>query len=271
MTPDADEVAQRLLAAFDAGRQIDPLTNVTPDLTMAGAYDIAARIHRLRLARGETPAGRKIGFTNRTIWDIYNVAAPIWGWIYRDGVRFPPADSGSVALPALPELRIEPEIAFRFARSPSAAMTDADLAGCIDGVAHGFELVFSLYPGWTFRAPDTAAAFGMHAGLLLGPFRDPAPLLSDGGAPLSDLSITLDGPKTTLTGKGADVLDGPLQALRYLLTEIARTPDAAPIDPGEVVTTGTLTDAAPIAPGQTWSTRIEGIPLSGLSVTFAHA
>lgn len=271
MTTDAKAEAQRLLAAFDAGRQIDPLTDANPDLTMAGAYGIADQAHRLRLARGETPIGRKIGFTNRTIWDIYNVAAPIWGWVYKAGMQPVPADGGPVALPALPELRIEPEIVFRFARSPSAEMTDADLAGCIDGVAHGFELVFSLYPDWTFRAADTAAAFGLHAGLLLGPFHDPAPLLSEGGAPLSGLEIMLEGPDTTLTGTGADVLGGPLQALRYLLSEIARTPDAQPIGPGEIVTTGTLTDAAPIAPGETWSTRIKGIPLSGLSVAFARA
>jgi len=42
----------------------------------------------------------------------------------------------------------------------------------------------------------------------------------------------------------------------------------APVQAGEIVTTGTLTAALPVSPGQTWTTVIEGIDLSGLSITF---
>jgi 2-oxo-3-hexenedioate decarboxylase len=271
MTPNLTDVARRLLATFDAGGQIEPLSDADPDLTLAQAYGIAAEIHHARLARGEIPAGRKIGFTNRTIWDTYNVSAPVWGWIYEGGLRALSPDDGPTSLPDLPDLRIEPEIAFRIAQEPSAQMTDAELAACIDGVAHAFELVFSVYPKWRFCAPDTAAAFGMHAGLLLGPFHEPEAFLKDAGKPISNLAITLDGPGVSLAGHGFDVLGGPLQALRHLLRELAATPGAASIRAGEIVSTGTLTDAAPIRPGETWRTCIQGVPLSGLSVTFADA
>ena len=40
-----------------------------------------------REARGERPIGRKIGFTNRTIWAEYGVYAPIWGYVYDGTVR----------------------------------------------------------------------------------------------------------------------------------------------------------------------------------------
>jgi 2-oxo-3-hexenedioate decarboxylase len=79
----------------------------------------------------------------------------------------------------------------------------------------------------------------------------------------------LRGPEDSLTGSGADVLGGPLLALHYLVDQVARMPGAGPIQPGEVVTTGTLTDARPIAPGQCWSTAFDTPLLSGLSVTFA--
>ncbi|NBO20261.1 MAG: hydratase, partial [Proteobacteria bacterium] len=36
----------------------------------------------LRLARGERGRGFKLGFTNRSIWPIYGVYAPIWGTVY---------------------------------------------------------------------------------------------------------------------------------------------------------------------------------------------
>lgn len=266
---DAATQAALLLAAYDSGTQIAPLSDADPSLTLAGGYAIAAEIHALRLRRGDRAVGRKIGFTNRTIWPIYNVHGPIWNWVYAQSLMPMPADGRPVTLPRLPDLRIEPEIAFRLVRTPEPDMDDANLAACIGGVAHGFELVFSVYPGWKFTAADTAAAFGMHAALLLGPWHAAGPLLANAGEALSGLSIALEGPGRTLRGRGSDVLGGPLQALRFLLDEIAMMPDAPPIAPGEVVTTGTLTDAAAIAPGDTWSTRIEGADLPGLTVTFA--
>jgi 2-oxo-3-hexenedioate decarboxylase len=36
----------------------------------------------MRETRGEMPSGRKIGFTNRTIWAEYNVYGPIWGYVH---------------------------------------------------------------------------------------------------------------------------------------------------------------------------------------------
>src|SRR5436190_466569 len=70
--------AAALLDAQAARRQIAP----SAGLTMPQAYRIAAEIRDLRLARGERIVGRKIGFTNRTIWDEYGVHAPIWGYVY---------------------------------------------------------------------------------------------------------------------------------------------------------------------------------------------
>ena len=51
-------------------------------------------------------------------------------------------------------------------------------------------------------------------------------------------------------GRGRNVLGGPIQALRFLVEEIARYPVNAPIGAGEIVTTGTLTDAQPARPGE---------------------
>jgi 2-oxo-3-hexenedioate decarboxylase len=44
-------------------------------------------VRSLREARGEKVLGRKIGFTNRTIWEQYGVYAPIWGYVYDTTVR----------------------------------------------------------------------------------------------------------------------------------------------------------------------------------------
>ena len=120
-----------------------------------------------RQTRGERPIGRKIGFTNRTTWPDY---APMWGYVYDRTVHDLAGLGGTFSLAGLAEPRIEPEIGFRLAATPTPGMDERALLGCIDGVAHGFEIVRSNFPGWGFTAPDAVAAFGLHGALLLGPW-----------------------------------------------------------------------------------------------------
>ena len=72
-TIDADAIAAEVLAALDAPRQIAPFSSRPAGLTQDDAYAVSARLVDLRRARGETAVGRKIGFTNRTIWPEYGV------------------------------------------------------------------------------------------------------------------------------------------------------------------------------------------------------
>jgi 2-oxo-3-hexenedioate decarboxylase len=65
-------------------------------------------------------------------------------------------------------------------------------------------------------------------------------------------------------GGGELVLGSPLNALAHLIRLLATLPGHPAIEAGEIVTTGTLTDAMPVVAGETWSTRLEGLPLPGL-------
>ena len=53
------------------------------------------------------------------------------------------------------------------------------------------------------------------------------------------------------TGRGSDVLGGPLDALHWLLLGLP-----GGLRAGEIVTTGTLTQALPVEPGQRWRHRL---------------
>ena len=79
--PEYEAIATEALAAMEGGRQIAPFSARYPGLTLDDAYRISARLCALRTARGERVIGRKIGFTNRTIWAEYGVHAPIWGFV----------------------------------------------------------------------------------------------------------------------------------------------------------------------------------------------
>src|SRR5215470_19529033 len=165
--PDHEAIATEALAAMDGARQIAPFSVRYPGLSLDDAYRISARLCALRTARGERVIGRKIGFTNRTIWAEYGVYAPMWGFMFASTVR-DLAACDTLSLAPFAEPRIEPEIVFGLARSPTPDMDEAALLGCIDWIAHGFEIVQSVFPGWKFTAADTVIVNSLHGALLIG-------------------------------------------------------------------------------------------------------
>ncbi|MEY2460286.1 MAG: hypothetical protein QOG30_2116, partial [Acidimicrobiaceae bacterium] len=74
--------ADIVLDAFRSQRLVGLLSDADPSLDEDGAYAIAAEVNVRRVAAGESPVGRKIGFTNRNTWPQYDVGAPIWGYVY---------------------------------------------------------------------------------------------------------------------------------------------------------------------------------------------
>ena len=86
---------------------------------------------------------------------------------------------------------------------------------------------------------------------------------------LATFRVTLFRDGTQIdTGRGSNVLDGPLSALRHLVELLASDPFNPQLSAGEIVTTGTLTRAFPVVAGETWSTAPGDIPLEGISITF---
>jgi 2-oxo-3-hexenedioate decarboxylase len=259
-------LAARLLAAYDAGRLLPLPSAADPAFDLRAAFAVAEELRRLRIARGEKPVGYKIGFTNRSIWQRYGVHQPIWGPVW-DSTTTQLADATTrVSLTGLSQPRLEPEVVFGFARPPRAGMNLAELQGCLDWVAHGFEIVHTHFDGWRFTAADTVADFALHGRLRIGP-RVPVqgwPTLADDLAALH-VELLCDG-RVVDSGQGAVVLDGPLNALRLWVDAMAQHTPGWPVRPGDVVTTGTITDAWPLAAGQHWQTRLSDSRLAALAL-----
>jgi 2-oxo-3-hexenedioate decarboxylase len=195
----------------------------------------------------------------------------MWAHVYDSTVTFWEDTSGTLSIGHLAEPRIEPEICLHFKSSPAGAESEEEILACIDWIAHSVEIVQSHFPAWKFKAPDTAADFGLHGALIVGPptrieqLGPPTDLI----AALRTFGLTLsrDG-EVVATGGGALVLDSPLLAFAHLLSVLKEQPDRDPVQAGEIVTTGTLTAAMPIQAGQTWSTSFEGLALRGNTITF---
>jgi 2-oxo-3-hexenedioate decarboxylase len=260
-------MAETVLEAFSSHRLIPPLSSQDDSLGEDAAYAIASRIHARRARRGETTVGRKIGFTNRTIWPRYGVWAPIWGYMYDSTVHHAPNGHARVPVDHLLQPHIEPEIQLHFASTPPVTRDEQAILECIDWIAHGFELVQCPFPDWKFEAVDTIAACGLHGALVIGP-RVTVADIEDCARKLREFTLTLSkNGQEQVSGGGANVLDSPLLAFAHLAEVLATQPQATPIRAGDVVTTGTLTVPLPVAPDDTFDVALGGIELPGLTLT----
>jgi 2-oxo-3-hexenedioate decarboxylase len=266
---DVAAIAEEAFAVLDTGRQVAPFSERFPGFNLEAAYHVTDAVRQMREARGEVPVGRKIGFTNRTIWEEYGVAAPMWGFTYDRTVHDLADLGGTFALEGLAEPRIEPEIIFGLAVAPAPGMDERALLGCIGWVAHGFELVQSIHPRWEFALADTVAAYGLHGALLIGPRQAIASQRDEWERTLATFEIALRRDGVVVDrGKAANVLGGPLSALSHLNNLLAEDPVNPPLAAGEIVTTGTLTRAFPVAPGESWATELNGVALDGVAIRF---
>ena len=262
-------IAAEAFAALGNAPQIPPFSSRPQGLSVDDAYRVTPLVRQMYEASGAKVLGRKIGFTNRTIWAQYGVYAPIWGYVFDRTVH----DLATVeALPLTPfsEPRIEPEIVFGLAAAPSAQMDETALMSCIAWVALGFEIVQSIFPGWKFSAADTVAANGVHGALLIGPRHPFAPRAAEWQRTLSAFEIDLNCDEQLIDrGQADNVLGGPLSALRHLVGLLAPDPVNPPLAAGEIVSTGTLTRAMPVTSGEAWTAAPKGIALDAIELRFS--
>ena len=259
-----DAIARRIKVAQDTRARLPPITAERPDFDVDSAYAVALAVHRARIAEGAVPVGRKLGFTNRNIWDEYGVRQPNWAYVYDRTVVRASSSRYRCDLSRYVDPRIEPEIVFHFASAPPRTNDLAAILAAVDWIAHGFEIVQSHFPGWKFQAADTTADSALHGMLLVG---EPRPIEQLGG----DLATALESfalalacnGETRDVGYGRNVLGSPLAALAHLIALLAEQ-GCEPLAAGEIVTTGTVTAAYPIRPGEQWSTRLDGLALPGL-------
>jgi 2-oxo-3-hexenedioate decarboxylase len=236
---------------------------------MPAAYRVLQLVHEMHTDEGYIPVGRKIGFTNPEMWNIYGVREPIWAFLYDRTVVHVKGGSAVCDISRFSEPKIEPEIVLHFHSAPPPTGGLEEILDSIDWIAHGIEIVQSHFPGWKFRAADTVSDCSLHGTLLVG---KPLETKNLGPAPISqleDFSVTLacDG-RIVENGKGSNVLGSPLKAVRHLMGVIAKQPSSLALGAGEMATTGTLTPARSVQPGETWKTEFSGISLSGLTVAF---
>ena len=232
-----EEIASEVSSSISLAKQIEPFSKRGLVLSLQEAYDVAG-IVRQKLGQTEI-IGRKIGFTNRNIWNIYDVDQPIWGPITKSSVSFFESNFLKIDLSQFCEPRIEPEIVVCLKQTPKDGSEKTEIY--LDWVAPGFEIVDSIYPNWKFSLTDAIASGGLHGCLVVGKkFKVNDRTERD----LIDVGVSLyRGGRMEEAGTGANVLDGPVSAIRYLHSGLSKIKNQDALSTGDIITTGTMTDA----------------------------
>ena len=162
------------------------------------------------------------------------------------------------------EPRIEPEIVVCLKQKPKHGSENPEIY--LDWIAPGFEIVDSIYPNWKFSLTDAIASGGLHGCLIVGKKFEVNDQTEQN---LIDVEVSLykDG-RLEEAGTGANVLDGPVSAIRYLHSGLSRIRNQDALSAGNIITTGTMTDAKPIYPKEKWSAKFDGVIGSELNIQF---
>src|SRR5437773_11069055 len=95
---DLKPIADALIAAYDTATTLPPITASAPDFSVADGYAVLHDIETRRRAQGWEAVGRKIGFTNRTIWPRYGVHQPVRRHVWTYMVHVARGGEGALVL-----------------------------------------------------------------------------------------------------------------------------------------------------------------------------
>lgn len=265
---DTVALAQEFLDARPLGAPVIPPSHRYEGWNLAAAYEVGSEIYKKRREAGWNPVGRKIGFTNKTIWPSLGMDTVIWAYVYEQTVRFAENNQAELSLSNTHSCLIEPEIVFKLKAPITAADTeDVAILEKVEWLALGYEVVDCNFPDWKFAPTDAVADFGLHWRLIIGdtfPVTNPEKLAGE----LRSFRATLfKNGEVAAQGTGSDVLDSPALALGWLARTLDQQGDI-PLAAGEIVTTGTITPAPIVHPSEFWHTTLEGINLSPLTLSF---
>jgi len=232
------EALARLLDTAARERQPMAQLTATQKLSLDDAYAIQRHLVELRIARGETRTGVKMGFTSREKMQQMGIDEMIWGSLTSGSLV---EDGGSIRLGDFLHPRAEAEIAFLLRRPLSGPVSPAQAMAAVEAVAPAIEVIDSRYRDFRFTLEDVVADNCSAGVYVVGAWNRP-------GVDLDNLGMLIEfNGRVVATGSSAAILGHParsLAAASRLLGAAGRQLEA-----GWVVMAGSATAALPLAAG----------------------
>lgn len=215
------------------------------------------KVNRFLAQQLGAPVGYKAGLTNPAVQKRFNVNAPVWGMLYAP-MLLKSGATVEAAFGARP--LFEADMLVRVADTGiNKARTPAEVLRHIDQVIPFIELPDLVVeaPGKLYGAAISAVNVGARFGVMGTPIRvQRTQGFSD---QLRDFQAVVKGGGAELDrGKGSDVLEHPLNAVVWLVQDIAR--EGRALKKGDLVSLGSFSKLLPPKAGLAVEVTYQGLP-----------
>jgi 2-oxo-hept-3-ene-1,7-dioate hydratase len=250
--------------AEQTATQMRQTTTQYPDMTMADAYTIQNEWLRLKLSRGETLVGHKIGLTSRAMQAAMNITTPDSGFLTNTMVFEP-----NIELHAADfcDPKLEVELSFSLAHDLSGPdLSVDDVLDATDFVSPAVELIAARSyrrdpdTGRTRTVLDTISDNAADAGIVSGTTRvSPREVDLQWVAALAYRNGTIEE-----TGVAAGVLGHPARGIVWLARRYHE--QGLTLEAGQTILSGSFTRPIDIRPGDHF--QFDYGPLDSFELSF---
>ena len=257
----SDEIRRKsaadLLRAENEKKPIVQLSKTYPEITLEDAYAIQKHWVQLRVARGATVVGQKIGLTSRAMQMASNMTEPDYGHLLDDMVF---QDGAQIAAGRFMKPRIEVELAFVMGKAlegtniniPDVLRATEYVTPALEIIDYRTEVPRTIYDT---VADNAAAAAMVLGGRTVRPFDVDLRWV---GASLSQNANIEE------TGVSCGVMGHPAAGIAWLVRKLAAQDMG--LEPGQVVLAGSFTRTVAVRPGDVFTANYG--PLGALAVSF---
>ncbi len=243
---DAEVFARELEHALEERKPIPPLSGRGLKGIHA-AYQVQEAWTKIRITKGDSVVGRKIGLTSKAVQMQLGVDQPDFGnlWASRFlGV----GERAEVPFGLFLQPRVEGELAFLIGRRLMGPhVTPQEVLASTEAVAFAIEVVDSRIVNWQICIEDTVADNASFGAFMVGPWE--RTLLTED---LATLGFVLYRNGEAVThGMGAACLGHPAEAVAWLANTLSLFGVA--LEPGEIVMSGAWAPMQPVNPGDVFT------------------
>ncbi len=259
--PDPTEIAA-MAGALTSGRVAEPFA---PPLSMADAECARDRLVPLLARSFGRPIGYKVGAAGEATQRRYGLTGPVWGVLFASATAT--RSGATLALtPALAGMSVEADLLVRVrdAGINTAGNDHVALLRHLDQVIPFIELPRA----GVARVADGVGLVAINVSSRLGVVGRPIPVqaTADFAARLGSMVVTFhDNDRQIARETGATLLGHPLNALAYLIQDLAR--QGKRLRAGDIVSLGGFAPSVPAVAGHRYEQRYEGLGAQTISVS----
>jgi len=252
------DYAKELLNAEETRKEVSPLTERDPSLTVEDAYQIQLETVKLKNEQGRTVIGKKVGLTSVAMQKMLNVDEPDYGHLF-DDMQIENASTIDTADMIAP--KVEAEIGFILSEDlVGPNVTYLDVLMATKYVVPTLEIIDSRIVDWKIKLIDTVADNGSSAKVVLG---DRQTGLENTDLRAAGMAL-YKNEELIATGSGAAALGHPAEAVAWLANKLHEF--GITLKKDELILPGALSGAMAVTAGD--NVKADFGSLGSVSVTF---